>query len=93
MTAINGTYTSSAEVTFEYDAETVDPFYYIEEGERIWRMRGIYEHITTEAEMFDHLAYNAIVNNVTDASRLDGWADLERGQLTMRVHGIEFDRA
>jgi len=32
-----------------------------------------------------HWAYNAIVNNVDDPSRLDGWADLERGVVTLYV--------
>jgi hypothetical protein len=32
-----------------------------------------------------HWAYNAIFNNVQDASRLDGWGDLERGMVEFRV--------
>lgn len=32
-----------------------------------------------------HWAYNAIVNNVDDASRLDGWGDLDRGMVTFFV--------
>ena len=32
-----------------------------------------------------HWAYNAVVNGVSDASRLDGWADLERGMVTFYV--------
>lgn len=43
----------------------------------------------TEQEGLEHLAYNCIANGVEDASRLDGWGDLERGMLTMHVIGVE----
>lgn len=33
-----------------------------------------------------NLAYNAIVNGVRDLKNLDGYADLERNQATMRVY-------
>lgn len=36
-------------------------------------------------DVYEHLAYNAVANGVEDANRLDGWADLEPGVLTMRV--------
>lgn len=36
-----------------------------------------------------HLAYNCIVSGVEDASRLDGWSDLERGMMTMSVEGVQ----
>lgn len=92
-TQIRGTYITSADVLFDYDAATVDPFYYVEDGQKKWRLEGIYPGITTEEGIWDHLAYNALVNNVMDACRLDGWADLERGQLTMYIRDVEFDRA
>lgn len=43
----------------------------------------------SEREGLEHLAYNAVANGVEDASRLDGWSDLDRGVLTMRVLDIE----
>lgn len=43
----------------------------------------------TEREGLEHLAYNAVANGVEDASRLDGWGDLERGDVTMHVHNVE----
>jgi len=72
------------DVEFEYDPETVDPFWFDDDGVRTWRMTHIYD-IPDEDGIWKHLAYNAISNGVTDASRLDGWADLEPGQLTMFV--------
>jgi len=95
VTEIRHSYEATADVVFEYDPEKVDPFYYTEivdgQEQRVWRMQGIYD-ITDEAGMWDHLAYNAIVNGVTDASRLDGWAELERGELTMRVREATVER-
>lgn len=82
------TYDAAAEVTFDV-ADGVDITHYVDPdtGERIHRMTGIYPDIVTEEQLLRHLAYNATFNGVQDASRLDGWADLERGQLTMRVEG------
>lgn len=45
----------------------------------------------TEDEGLEHLAYNALANGVEDASRLDGWGDLERGMVTMLVTRAEAD--
>ena len=41
--------------------------------------------------VLDHLAFNAVVNGIEDASRLDGWGDLERDQLTMHVDRWSLD--
>lgn len=46
----------------------------------------------TEREGLEHLAYNAVANGVEDASRLDGWGDLDRGMVTMHVHDVEATR-
>ena len=43
----------------------------------------------TEDEGLEHLAYNALANGVEDASRLDGWGDLDRGMVTMIVTRAE----
>lgn len=45
----------------------------------------------TEDEGLNHLAYNAVANGVDDASRLDGWGDLERGMVVLWVTGVEHD--
>lgn len=41
--------------------------------------------ITTADQVLTYLADIAVRLGVDDASRLDGWADLERGQATMDV--------
>ena len=48
--------------------------------------------ITTRQEVVDYLAEVCARIGVEDASRLDGWGDLERGQATMRVISAEVDR-
>lgn len=44
-----------------------------------------YPPITTEQGVIDYLASACVSYGVKDASRLDGWGDLERGQVTMDV--------
>lgn len=77
-----------AELEVEFDIEPgtdfinwVNP----ETGETQHRMTGIYPNIVTEEDIKKHWAYNLLVNGVSDASRLDGWADLPKGAITMRV--------
>lgn len=38
-----------------------------------------------------HWAYNAIVNSVDDASRLDGWGDLDKNVVTMLVTNADIE--
>ena len=38
-----------------------------------------------EDEVYQHLLYNAAVNGVEDISRLEGWADIERGAVRLYV--------
>ena len=67
-------------------ADDVDFLNWVDDdGKTIPRMTGIYPDIVTEDQLRDHLAYNAVFNGVEDASRLDGYADLECGKVTMRV--------
>lgn len=40
-------------------------------------------------KIYEHLAGNAVANGVTDASILEGFADLERGDVTMWVSDVE----
>lgn len=51
-----------------------------------WRAH-LYD-IKTEDDILEHWAYNAIANDVTDARALDGWADLEPGEVTMEVEPV-----
>jgi len=80
-----GEYELTAEVEFSFDPEKVDPFWYDNDGKRTWRMEGIYSNLNTEESIWEHLAYNALVNGAYDASGLDGWGDLKRGDLTMMI--------
>lgn len=87
MSQYSKTYNLTAEVTFTI-AEGVNLTHWVnpDTGKLQHRMDGIYEGVRTEEELLKHLAYNAIFNNVYDASRLDGWGDLERDQITMHVN-------
>lgn len=51
-----------------------------------WR-RAIYA-FDDEAEILSHWASNAIRNGTTDVSKLDGWADLAPGTVTMEVKWV-----
>jgi hypothetical protein len=53
--------------------------------------RNVYYPLRTPDDVLEHLAYNAIVNGVEDASRLDGWADLSPRVVTMRVTDADLD--
>lgn len=44
-----------------------------------------YYGIDSKAAMIEHLAWNAVANGYHDASRLDGFADLEPGVITMEL--------
>lgn len=48
-----------------------------------WRSR--FYDLYTEEDVIEHFAYNAIINNVDRANRLDGWADLADDAVTMFV--------
>jgi hypothetical protein len=95
MTEIRHRYELTADVMFEYDPEKVDLTHWLDPDtmHRRHRMEGIYPGLVTQDQLLDHLAYNALVNGVTDASRLDGWGDLERGALTMCVREAVIERA
>lgn len=45
-----------------------------------------YYDFTDQDAALSNLAYNAVCNGVRDLSNLDGYADLIRGQATMRVY-------
>lgn len=74
-----------------YDPKTINLTHWNDNGTLRPRMEGIYPELVSAADLFKHLAWNALVNGVTDASSLDGYADLNRGDLTMRVLNSETD--
>lgn len=45
------------------------------------------DSVRDKQTVLKHWAYNATMNGVQDASRLDGWGDLERGMVEFRVVG------
>lgn len=51
--------------------------------------RSMFYRLHTEQDVLWHWAYNAVANNVQDASRLDGWADLEPGDVTLDLESIQ----
>lgn len=62
-----------------------------EEDERGWQ--DIYYGAMTVEQVMEHLAFNCAANGVEDARRLDGWADLEPGVLTMHLDRVvEYER-
>lgn len=55
-----------------------------------WRTKMYYDLATTH-EVFNHLAYNCVVNGIERVNRLDGWADLEDDDVRMQVDSFEAD--
>lgn len=53
--------------------------------------RNTYYALRTREDVLEHFASNAVRNGVEDASRLDGWADLDPGVVTMRVDTVDLD--
>lgn len=49
-----------------------------------YKMEGLHDVV-------EHLFFNCVSNGIEDASRLDGWADLEREMLTFHVTNAEID--
>lgn len=45
--------------------------------------------MTTEQEVLEHLAYNAVRNGRSDATMLDGWADLPADAVVMDLDDVE----
>lgn len=52
-----------------------------------------YSDLADEDAVRKHWAHNAIANNIQDVSRLDGWAELPRGVVTMRIADVEMQWA
>jgi hypothetical protein len=45
--------------------------------------------VMDRVRVFEHWTYNAIRNGVTDVSQLDGWADMDRGLVTLDVTDVD----
>lgn len=52
-----------------------------------WRAH-LYD-LRTEADVLEHLAYNCVANRCESAWLLDGWADLPKEAVQMRVRSAE----
>lgn len=46
-----------------------------------WRSQ--FYRLTTTEDVLEHWTYNAVCNGVQDVSRLEGWADLPAGAVTL----------
>jgi hypothetical protein len=53
--------------------------------------RDVYYSLTTPEDVIDHLASACVRLGIEDASRLDGWADLRPGAVTMLVEDVDRD--
>ena len=53
--------------------------------------RGSFYDFYEEEDVLSHLAWNCLHNGYRDASQMDGWADLERGVVTMRNERTTWD--
>lgn len=80
--------THSIEVDTEVKIEIrdgVDWLWYSDAHTEKPEWRGDVYGLETEERILAHFAYNAVANGVEDATRLDGWADLERGDIMFTV--------
>jgi hypothetical protein len=53
-----------------------------------WRTL-MYYPLDTPTKVYEHLAFNAIRNGISDAQALDGWADLEVGDCEMEITDVD----
>jgi hypothetical protein len=53
--------------------------------------RNMLYDLRDESDVIEHWVSNAVRNGVEDASRLDGWADLPVGTVTMLVDYVDLD--
>ena len=53
------------------------------------RWRDQYYDLSTEQEVYEHLARVCVYAGFDDASRLDGWGDLDSDEVTMTVTEVE----
>jgi hypothetical protein len=51
--------------------------------------------LRTREQVLEHLAFNCVANDVEDATRLDGWADIDADTVVMVIERdtLEFDCA
>lgn len=77
--------TYEVETTIRVRITVGDPEYVLRCVDNIDGWRDKLYDLEEPDDVFRHLAFNAVFNEVADARRLDGWADLERGALTMAV--------
>lgn len=90
MTTISKSYRLDTVINFTFDPK-VNLTHWFDGFELRPRMEGIYPNLNTADELFEHLAFNALVNGVRDASELDGYADLSRGDFRVNVDYTQTD--
>jgi len=44
-----------------------------------------------ERDVYAHLGFNALVNDVDDISRLEGWADIKEGAIRIQAFSGEWE--
>lgn len=71
------------EFTGEVVVTVTDPAVFDRVNETEWS-RNFYG-INTKTAMVRHLVWNCIANGYGDASRLDGFADIDEGVVTMEI--------
>lgn len=77
-------------VTVQIDSSAPDDIFSRAESEDF--QRALYgSEVSDRQGVLDHWAYNAILNRVNDASRLDGWADLQPGMVTFHVTSFNLE--
>ena len=73
------------EATVEIHIEDGTDWLWYHEPASAPEWRGDVYGLTSADEIQNHWAWNAVVNGVSDASSLDGWADIPSGKITFSV--------
>lgn len=69
-----------------------DPFHRVTDPVEGAEFRLTLYDLFTEKDVLDHFVYNCAANGIEDASRLDGWADLTPGMVTMEVMYVDVEQ-
>lgn len=84
---LTGTFTCTVEATVEVTITDEDAVLRVTgpEGDAFRKM--LYD-LRTRDDVIAHLARSAVYVGYSDASNMDGWADLSRGVVTMRIDHV-----
>ena len=83
------THTIEGRVTVKITINDAEVINRVVENKDGWREK--FYPLYDEADVLGHLAWNAVMNGVTSASDLDGWADLQYNAATMQVMDFEVE--